>query len=80
MVRHSGSFNRDCQSKLKRHIETGSAGTSSVQLNARQIVNGIFGFGNQSKDAFKAAFAEWNLQSGSGGKTKRADGSDISQQ
>lgn len=74
-----GVSDADGQSKFKWHIEARSAGRVSVQLDARQVVNGISRRSDQRDNALQAPLAEGNFEGGSGGESESADARDVGQ-
>lgn len=57
-------------SQFKRHIEPRRAGSGSVQLDARQVMNRILGGSNQRNDSLQSSLAEGNFKGGSGANPK----------
>lgn len=67
----------DCEAELKGHIESGRGRRISIELNAREVVNGIPATLNKRKDAIKAVYPSRNCESCFGREAKFSETDDI---
>src|SRR5271157_4406305 len=71
---------RHRQSQFERHIETRCRRASAIQLNAREIVNGVRAFGKNREDAVQPPRATGNFQGRPRRQTKCSDARYVSQE
>ena len=74
------SLQRHGKPQFEGHIEPGSSRGASVELDAREIVNGILRLSNQREDAVEPPLSERNFQGSARSKAEGADACNIGKQ
>jgi hypothetical protein len=70
----------DSQAEFEGHIESRCAGTISVQLHPRQVVNRVLRGCDQGANSLQPSPAKGNFERGARLKSERAKARDVGQQ